>query len=96
MGQEYWLNLFLTHGHILVVFFLVSRYQSEQEQSAKTKLMILGMVVVFGWMFLTPHLKTQRLALDYKGQRVYEKDVFIADDIAKQLAEYNELDTFGL
>jgi hypothetical protein len=58
--------------------------------------MILGMVLVVGWMFLTPQLKTQRLALDYKGQRVYEKDVFIPNDIEKQLADYNELDTFGL
>jgi hypothetical protein len=63
------------------VFFLVSKYQSEQDQGRKTKLMIIGMVLVVGWMFLTPHIRTQRLALDFKGQRVYQKDVFIASDI---------------
>ena len=60
---EYWINLFLTHGHMLVVFLLVSKFQGEQDQSKKTKLMILGMVLVFGWMFLSPQLKTQRLGL---------------------------------
>jgi hypothetical protein len=62
-GEEYWINLFLTHGHIVVVFFLVSKYQSEQDQGRKTKLMMLGMVLVFGWMMGSPYLKTQRLGL---------------------------------
>mgnify|MGYP000892021138 FL=1 len=62
-GNEYWLNMFLTHGHMIVVFFLVSRYQSETDQSKKTKWMILGMALVFGWMFLSPQLKPKRIGL---------------------------------
>lgn len=62
-GNEYWINMFLTHGHMLVVFLMVSKYQNEQDQSKKTKLMILGMVLVFGWMFVSPQLKTRRLGL---------------------------------
>jgi uncharacterized membrane protein len=77
-GNEYWVNLFLSHGHMIVVFFLVSRYQAEQDQGRKTKLMILGMVLVFGWMIATPYLKTQRLGLEYKGVKVYEKNSFDA------------------
>lgn len=75
-GSEYWINMFLTHGHMIVVFFLVSRHQAEQDQSKKTKIMMLGMVLVFGWMFLAPNLKTQRLGIEYKGVRVYQKDDF--------------------
>ena len=71
--------MFLTHGHILVVFFLVSKYQSEEDQSKKTKWMILGMILVFGWMFLSPSLKTQRLGLEYRGVVVYQKDTFTKD-----------------
>lgn len=78
-GNEYWINMFLTHGHMLVVFFLVSKYQSEQDQSKKTKLMILGMALVFGWMFFTPQLKTKRVGLEYKGVIVYQRDTFIKD-----------------
>ncbi len=62
-GNEYWINMFLTHGHMLVVFFLVSKYQAENDQSRKTKLMAFGMILVFGWMFFSPYLKTQRLGL---------------------------------
>ena len=63
--------MFLTHGHMVVVFFLVSRYQSETDQSKKTKWMILGMALVFGWMFLAPNLKPKRLGLEFKGVKVY-------------------------
>lgn len=62
-GNEYWLDKFLAHGHMLVVFFLVSKYQAEQDQGKKTKLMMLGMLLVFGWMIATPYLKPQRLGL---------------------------------
>lgn len=57
------MNAFLTHGHMLVVFFLVSKYQSEQDQGRKTKIMIGGMLLVFIWMMGTPYLRTQRLGL---------------------------------
>lgn len=80
-GNEYWLNMFFNHGHMLVVFFLVSRYQAEQDQGKKTKLMLLGMVLVFGWMMATPYLKPQRLGLQYKGQKIYERDSFDAKEI---------------
>lgn len=62
-GEEYWINAFLTHGHMLVVFFLVSKYQSEQDQGRKTKIMIVGMLLVFVWMMGTPYLRTQRLGM---------------------------------
>jgi hypothetical protein len=95
-GNEYWLNMFLTHGHMIVVFFLVSRYQAEQEQGRKTKIMMLGMLLVFGWMFLTPHLKTQRLGLEFRGQKIYQHDHFDANEIFAKIEEYDEVDTFGL
>jgi len=49
---------------MLVVFFLVSKYQNPQnDQGQKTKIMMIGMVLVIGWMFFAPHLKPQKLAL---------------------------------
>lgn len=95
-GNEYWLNMFLTHGHMLVVFFLVSKYQAEQDQGKKTKLMILGMVLVFGWMMATPHLKTKRLGLEYRGQKIYQKDSFDGKEIFTKIEEYDEVSTFDL
>jgi hypothetical protein len=81
---------------MIVVFFLVSKYQAEQDQGRKTKLMIFGMILVFGWMFASPHLRSKKLGLQYKGQKIYENDVFVSKDIADKLAEYDEIDTFGL
>lgn len=88
-GNEKYLNMFLTHGHMLVVFFLVSKYQSEQDQGRKTKIMMLGMLVVFGWMFATPYLKTQRLGLEYRGQIIYQKDTFDAQEVFAKIEEYD-------
>ncbi len=95
-GNEYWINLFLTHGHILVVFFMVSRYQSEQDQSKKTKLMIVGMVLVFGWMFFIPQFKTKRLGLEYKGVVVYQRDTFIKEQLATKIGVYEQNSIFDL
>ena len=93
---EYWMDMFLTHGHMLITFFLVSRYQSEQDQSRKMKIMLLGMVGVFGWMFGSPHFKTQRLGLEYKGVRVYQREEFIKEEIVSKMAAYEEDSIFGL
>lgn len=95
-GNEYWLNMFLTHGHVLVVFFLVNKYQAEQDQGRKTKIMIFGMLLVFGWMFATPYLKTQRLGLEYKGQKIYEKSTFEPNEIFAKMQEYDEVSAFDL
>ena len=81
---------------MLVVFFLVSKYQAEQDQSSKTKIMILGMVLVFGWMFASPHLKTKRLGLEYQGHLVYQRDTFSKDELWAKIAVYEEESVFGL
>ena len=81
---------------MLVTFFLVSKYQSEQNQSRKMKIMIFGMIAVFGWMFLTPNLKTQRLGLEYKGVRVYQREEFVKEEIVSKIAAYEEDSIFGL
>ena len=88
--------MFLTHGHVLVVFFLVNKYQAEQEQGRKTKIMIFGMLLVFGWMFASPSLRTQRLGLEYKGVKIYEKDIFEPTEIFARIQEYDEVSTFDL
>jgi hypothetical protein len=95
-GNEYYLNLFLQHGHMLVVFFLVSKYQAEQDPSKKSKIMILGMGLVFAWMFFIPSLKTQRLGLEYKGLQVYQSDAFLKEEILAKLATYEEDSIFDL
>jgi len=84
-GNEYWLNMFLSHGHTLVVFFLISKYQAETDQSKKTKIMMGGMLLVLCWLFGTPYLKTQRLALEYQGQRVYQSDTFELNQLSEKL-----------
>ncbi len=68
---------------MVVVFLLVSKYQGEQDQGKKTKLMLIGMGLVFVWMMATPHLKTQRLGLEYKGQKIYQKDTFESAELFK-------------
>ncbi|CAM6006148.1 unnamed protein product [Sphagnum balticum] len=93
-GEEYWVNLFLTHGHIMVVFFLVGKYQSEQDQARKTKLMGIGMVLVIAWMFLTPYIKPQRFALEYKGVKTLESEVFVEEDVLKMIGEYDDIAAF--
>ena len=95
-GNEYWINMFLTHGHMVLVFLMISKYQGEQDQSKKTKLMILGMVLVFGWMFVSPQLKTRRVGLEYKGVVVYQRDEFNKDELATKLAAYEEDSIFDL
>jgi hypothetical protein len=90
------MNMFLTHGHMLVVFFLVSKYQAEQDQSRKTKIMIVGMVLVFGWMFLSPNIKTKRIGLEYQGHLVYQRDDFAHDELSAKIAVYEEESVFGL
>ena len=88
--------MFLTHGHMVLVFLMISKYQGEQDQSKKTKLMIIGMVLVFGWMFVSPQLKTRRVGLEYKGVVVYQRDEFNKDELATKLAAYEEDSIFDL
>ena len=58
--------------------------------------MMIGMVLVFAWMFGAPYLRTQRLGLQYKGQIVYQKNTFDSDEVAQKLAEYDEASIFDL
>lgn len=54
------------------------------------------MALVFGWMFLSPHLKTRRLGLEFKGVKVYEKESFVKEQIASKLEVYEEESAFDL
>ena len=81
---------------MLVVFFLVSRYQAEQDQSRKMKIMGIGMLLVFGWMFFMPTLKTQRIGLEYKGVQVYMRDEFRKDELTAKIEAYEEDSIFDL
>lgn len=57
---------------------------------------MIGMVLVFGWMMGAPYLRTQRLGLEYKGQKVYQKDTFDSKQIFSKIEEYDEVSTFDL
>lgn len=54
------------------------------------------MLLVFGWMMATPYLKPQRLGLEYKGQKIYERNTFDAKEIFSKIVEYDEVSTFDL
>ena len=60
------------------------------------KIMVLGMALVLGWMFFSPQLKNQRLGLEYKGVRVYQRDDFNKDQLVTKLTAYEEDSAFGL
>ena len=81
---------------MVIVFLLINKYQNEQDQSKKTKFMIFGMVVVFGWLFFAPHFKTQRLGLEYKGVRVYQRNEFVKSEIINKIEIYEEDSAFDL
>lgn len=94
-GAEYWINMVLTYGHILVVYVLMNRYQSEQDAGKKKKLMMIGVVAVLGWFFLSPQLKTHRVALEVNGAIVYQSDVLVEKDLIDKIAEFDDLVAFG-
>ena len=48
------------------------------------------MLLVFGWMFVTPGLKTQRVGLEYKGVRVYQRDEFVKEEVWSKITAYEE------
>lgn len=50
--------------------------------------MVLGMVLVFGWMYLSPTLKPKRLGLEFKGVKVYLNEQFVKDEIAAKIEVY--------
>lgn len=84
-GPEYWLNMALNYGHVIVVYILMGRYQSETDAGRKKKIMILGIGLVLGWFFLTPHLKTQRIAVEVNGSLIYQKDTLIEQEIVEKI-----------
>ena len=50
-------------GHVILFYFLLTKYKSETDESMKKKILIGGAIAVFGWFYISANMKPQRLAL---------------------------------
>lgn len=62
---------------MLIVYFLMNKYQTETDGGMKTKIMIVGVLLTIGWFLGTPYIKPQRIALQVNGRITYERDTII-------------------
>jgi len=87
-GNEYWVSMIANWGHMVLIFFFMSKHKSETDEGKKKKIMIVGALAVVAWFYFSPQLKPQRFAVEVNGSKVYEKDYLIEEEVASALEEY--------
>jgi hypothetical protein len=62
-GPDYWFNMFLNYGHVLIIYLLMGKYKTETDEPLKKKIMFAGIAFVAAWFLLTPMIKPQKIAI---------------------------------
>lgn len=73
---------------MVIIFFFMSKYQSETNDATKKKIMIVGALLVVGWFYVSAQMKPQRLGIEVHGSKVYDKDYFIEKEVLDVLNQY--------
>ena len=72
----------------------MNKYKSETNDANKKKIMFLGAILVFGWMFAGSYLKPQRVSIEFENVEIYQSDRIVKSDIIGKIAEYDDMDSF--
>ncbi len=78
--------MLLNYGHMIVMWFMMTKYKAEQNESNKKKIMILGFVLVFGWMIAGNVFKPQSITIEYENKEMYSSDTIVKADIISKIA----------
>ena len=65
-GEQWWLNMFLSYGHIVAMWIAMSKYRTETNDSEKKKIMIFGALAVFGFLAIGHMVKPQKISLEFE------------------------------
>ncbi len=63
-------------GHIVLIYFLMTKYKTETNDATKKKIMIGGALAVVAWFYLSSQFRPQALAVEVHGSKVYDRDYF--------------------
>ena len=83
----------LTYGHMLIVYILMGKYKSEQNQNTKNKIMFGGAVFVMGWMFLSPSLKDFRVTVEVNGVKKYDHNEIMPSKFIEAITDEGNIET---
>jgi hypothetical protein len=75
-GVDWIYNICINYGHILVAMVIYNKFkEGGNEGGRKFKLLALGAIVVFGWIYLANTLAIERVAVRSKsGKLLYHAD----------------------
>ena len=63
-GVEWVFNMILTYGHFAVAMYIYSNFKNPQNsQSKKIKIVVVGMVILFGWIYLSPRIGYEKIKI---------------------------------
>ena len=93
-GQEWWLTAIIDYGHIFVVYYLMSKYQTENDTNKKRKILITGALLVCLWFTVLPSLKPNRISIQIEGSEVYNNEEVIASEIVPVIADHADFQAF--
>lgn len=70
-GVDWFYNICVNYGHILVAMIIYNKFkEGGNEGGRKFKLLALGAIVVFGWIYLANSLAIERVAVKSKTGRL--------------------------
>jgi hypothetical protein len=70
------MNMVFNWGHIILIYFLMSKYKMETDDGKKKKIMIGGALAVVVWFYASSQFRPQALGVEVHGSKVYDKDYF--------------------
>jgi cell division septal protein FtsQ len=66
----------LTYGHFAVAMYIYSNFKNPQNsQSKKIKIVVVGLVVLFGWLYLSPRFGYEKIKIiNSSGNVLYHSE----------------------
>ena len=62
-GADWWFEMIINYGHIVLVYMLMSKYKTETNAQTKKIIMFGGGALMLVWLFLLPQFKQAKLSI---------------------------------
>jgi hypothetical protein len=93
-GAEWWFETIINYGNIVVIYVLMTKYKSETNAQSQKKIIIFGVALVLGWLFVLPQFKHARVVVKVKDSPVYSNTAIVPKDIISAIDDESYLGTF--
>ena len=80
--------MIINYGHAAIMYWLLTQYKAETNDSRKRMIMFGGGAVIFLWLFVMPQFKIDRLAFEIDGRNVYTSEQVVSDEIISVIADH--------